>query len=156
MFFSGWKTLFVALYLGIFTLISTSCESFSVLILCLCCLVDLLITSPIFLWHNWCLNIRYSLANVLPAIRWISRIIQQISLMHASLKVPFTLWMTYPDRSSFYHKTPNKRPWAFAGNGAWERTFSPSSSFLRNENWTIFSQDIVKNVRKHPNIGSRV
>ncbi len=51
---------------------------------------------------------------------------------------------------STYRKTPNKRPWAFAGSVALERTFSPSRSNLRNENRTIFSRDIAKNVRKHP------
>ena len=55
-----------------------------------------------------------------------------------------------------YRKTPNKRPWAFAVIVGLKRTFSPSSSFLRNENRTILSRDIAKNVRKHPNMGSRV
>ena len=55
-----------------------------------------------------------------------------------------------------YRKTPNKRPWAFAGGVALEGTFSPSMSFLQNENRTIFSRDIAKNVRKRPNMRSRV
>ena len=49
-----------------------------------------------------------------------------------------------------YRKTPNKRPWAFAATVVLGRTFSPSSSFLRNENRTIFSWDIGKNVKKTP------
>ncbi len=53
-------------------------------------------------------------------------------------------------------KPPNKRPWAFTDTVALETTFSPSSSFLRNENRTIFSRDIAKNLRKHINMGSRV
>ncbi len=53
-------------------------------------------------------------------------------------------------------KPPNKRPWAFAGIVGLERTFSPSSSFLRNGNRTIFSRDIAKNVKKHPNMDARV
>ncbi len=55
-----------------------------------------------------------------------------------------------------YRKTPNKRPWAFAAVVGLKRIFSPSSSFLRNENRTIFSRDIAKNVKKHPNIEPRV
>ncbi len=38
-----------------------------------------------------------------------------------------------------YRKTPNKRPWAFAGSVGLKRTFYPSSGFLRNENPTILS-----------------
>ena len=33
---------------------------------------------------------------------------------------------------------------------------APSSSFLPKEKRIIFNPDIAKNVRKHPNIGSRV
>ena len=38
-----------------------------------------------------------------------------------------------------YRKTPNKRPWAFAGSVGLKRTVSPFKGFLRNENWTILS-----------------
>ena len=37
-----------------------------------------------------------------------------------------------------YRKTPNKRPWAFVSYIACKRAFSAFSSFLRNENRTIF------------------
>ncbi len=37
-----------------------------------------------------------------------------------------------------YRKTPNKRPWAFANYRVRKRAFPPFSSFLRNDNRTIF------------------
>ena len=42
-----------------------------------------------------------------------------------------------------YHNTPNKRP---PGRKHDSRTFSAISSFLRNENPTIFSQNMAKNM----------
>ncbi len=57
---------------------------------------------------------------------------------------------------SIYRNTPNKRPWAFAGSVVFKSTFSPSRSFLRNENRSIFSRDIAKNVKNDPSIGSQV
>ncbi len=53
-----------------------------------------------------------------------------------------------------YRKTPNKHPWAFASLTDFKWTFPPFSSFLRNENRTIFGWDIAKNVRKIPAWGS--
>ncbi len=53
-----------------------------------------------------------------------------------------------------YRKTPNKRPWTFAGIIALKKTSSPSNSFLRNENRTIFSRDIAKNVKKTSQLGA--
>ncbi len=54
---------------------------------------------------------------------------------------------------SYTVKPPNKRPWAFVSIVGLKRTFSPSSSFLRNENRTILSRDLAKNVKNTPTWG---
>ena len=76
-----------------------------------------------------------------------STFVLALSWSHRVSKNPF--WIIV----EIYRKTPNKRPWAFAGIVVLKRTFVPSSSFLRNENRTIFSRDIAKNVIKCPTIG---
>ena len=51
-------------------------------------------------------------------------------------------------QNQVYRKTPNKRPWAFASLTDLKRAFPAFSSFLRNENRTIYGWDIAKNVKK--------